>query len=360
MEIKEAPCRAGSMDVLKFVNSKDIRKHLRDIGYECSPLEAAWLIYQCRSATVEEKHAAWDELIETMPDCEVRRGRSEIDLPSLHAYLRGYMRLENERIRSFCEDTVSVNGRPYVYHVKYSHLEEYRDCWDPFPCDALYSSYSATLAAVEVYDEQDAVIIQKFELDDDWCRQELYLSAELKILQIDSAATPLGEAEPVIDDVFEWLWFDFPTPFVKGDIVYDPRRTRLGPLCSGPFVMSDEGALGRLTEQHKARLKESGDTSDMYTGGYFQDADGGLYHKTSNSNYMDLEYCPEELLTGVMRIQIALGNFLKGKIDVDLLVRAYHQIRAQEYAEAEFPRDYCSEILPLAGLKNDLEEKEER
>lgn len=359
MEIKKAPCRAGSMDVLKFVNSKDIRKHLRNIGYECSPLEAAWLIYQCRSATVEEKHAAWDKLIETMPDCEVRRGRGGIDLPSLHAYLREYMRLENERIRSFCEDTVSVNGRPYVYHVKYSHLEEYRD-WDPFPCDALYSSYPTALAAVEVYDDQDSVIIQKFELDEDRHCQELHLSAELKILQIDSAATPFGEAGPVIDDVFEWLWFDFPTPFVKGDIVYDPCCTRLGPLCSGPFVMSDEGALGRLTEQHKARLKESGDTTDMCTGGYFQDEDGGLYYETSNSNYMDLEYCPEELLTGVKRIQIALGNFLKGKIDVDLLVRAYHQIRAQEYAEAEFPQDYCSEILPLAGLKNDLEEKEER
>ena len=124
--------------------------------------------------------------------------------------------------------------------------------------------------------------------------------------------------------------------------------------------MSVEGALGRLTEQHKARLKESGDTTDMCTGGYFQDENGGLYYETSNSNYMDLEYYPEELLTGVKRIQIALGSFLKGKIDVDLLVRAYHQIRAQEYAEAEFPRDYCSEILSLAGLKKDPEEKEKR
>ena len=145
-----------------------------------------------------------------------------------------------------------------------------------------------------------------------------------------------------IENVFEWLWFDFPTPFVKGDIVYDPCRTRLGPLCSGPFVMSDEGALGRLTEQHKARLKESGDTTDMCTGGYFQDEDGGLYYETSNSNYMDLEYCPEELLTGVKRIQIALGNFLKGKIDIDLLVRAYHQIRAQEScAKMPFHSEGC-------------------
>ncbi len=82
--------------------------------------------------------------------------------------------------------------------------------------------------------------------------------------------------------------------------------------------------------------------------------------KPATATIWILNITPEELLTGVKRIQIALGNFLKGKIDVDLLVRAYHQIRAQEYAEAEFPRDYCSEILPLAGLKNGPEEKEER
>ncbi len=57
------------MNILRFINSKAIRKHLKDIDflrgidYPFLPLEAAWLIYQCRDATVEEKHAAWRKIV---------------------------------------------------------------------------------------------------------------------------------------------------------------------------------------------------------------------------------------------------------------------------------------------------------
>ena len=37
---------------------------------------------------------------------------------------------------------------------------------------------------------------------------------------------------------FEGLWFDFPTPFKKGDIIYDPQNAKIG-CCSGPFVVSN-------------------------------------------------------------------------------------------------------------------------
>lgn len=43
------------MDILRFVNSKDIREHLGNINYEFNSLEAAWLIYQCHDATIDEK-----------------------------------------------------------------------------------------------------------------------------------------------------------------------------------------------------------------------------------------------------------------------------------------------------------------
>ena len=49
------------MNILRFVNSKDIREHLRNIGYEFNSLEAAWLIYQCRDAAIDEKHKAWND-----------------------------------------------------------------------------------------------------------------------------------------------------------------------------------------------------------------------------------------------------------------------------------------------------------
>ena len=352
------------MDILNFVNSKDIRKHLLDIGYKCSPLEAAWLIYQCKSATVEEKHTAWNELVETMPDCAVRRralgsdDRYRLDYPSLHQLLRDYMRLEARVIRDFREDTVSPDGKPFVFRLKYYYREE-REYGDRYyHSKTLYSSYQKALEAVEVYDDVGEIAVEKFELDSDHRCQALFLTTDRKILSIDPACV-LTDEEFDLSCVFDWLWFEFPTPFEKGDVVYDPSRTRLGPLCSGPFVMSDDGALGWLTGKRREMLRACGDTTDMCTGGYFQDEDGTLYSETSNSNYMDLEYCPEELLTGVKRIQIALSNFLKGRIDVGLFARAYHQIRMAEYAVGEMPRDYTDEGMILAGLREAKEESNE-
>lgn len=40
------------MDVLKFINSKDIREHLKSINYEFNLLEVAWLIYQSRNVSI--------------------------------------------------------------------------------------------------------------------------------------------------------------------------------------------------------------------------------------------------------------------------------------------------------------------
>lgn len=44
------------MDIIRFINSRDIREYLRKCDYQFTALEAAWLIYRCRSATIKEKH----------------------------------------------------------------------------------------------------------------------------------------------------------------------------------------------------------------------------------------------------------------------------------------------------------------
>ena len=54
------------MDIYRFINSRDIREHLRDINYEFNALEASWLVYQCDEASVEERHKAWTWIIDNM------------------------------------------------------------------------------------------------------------------------------------------------------------------------------------------------------------------------------------------------------------------------------------------------------
>ena len=41
------------MDITRFINSRDIREHLKKIGYQFTSLEAAWLIWQCKNHHVQ-------------------------------------------------------------------------------------------------------------------------------------------------------------------------------------------------------------------------------------------------------------------------------------------------------------------
>lgn len=53
------------MDIYSFINSKDIEAHCRKIGYHFNPLESAYLIWQSAKHSIEEKHKAYRENIET-------------------------------------------------------------------------------------------------------------------------------------------------------------------------------------------------------------------------------------------------------------------------------------------------------
>ena len=59
------------MDFYRFINSKDIKEHLKSIDYQFDTLAASWVVWQSRNATYEEKQKAFDEIIKTMPDCEI-------------------------------------------------------------------------------------------------------------------------------------------------------------------------------------------------------------------------------------------------------------------------------------------------
>ena len=133
------------MDILRFINSKDIRKHLKDIDYKFNSLEAAWLIYQCHDATIDEKHKAWNELIDTMPDCKIEERYFTDHQESLHDYLKKYIEVENKLIKEFYDekhtDTFDFD-KPFVYKFEYIYKNGNVFDWTTvFSCfDALFES----------------------------------------------------------------------------------------------------------------------------------------------------------------------------------------------------------------------------
>ena len=98
----------NSLNIYRFINSRDIRKHLEDLKYEFNALEAAWLIYQCADATLEEKHDAWIWIIENIPDMEVIERPNCKYRESLHDTLRKYIALEEKLLDRYIEPADAV------------------------------------------------------------------------------------------------------------------------------------------------------------------------------------------------------------------------------------------------------------
>ena len=80
------------MNIYNFINSRDIAKHLKDIDYQFSTLECAWLVWQSRKHTLKQKHASWQEIIDTMPDCSVEARPKHEGVESLHRYLIDFIK----------------------------------------------------------------------------------------------------------------------------------------------------------------------------------------------------------------------------------------------------------------------------
>ena len=57
------------MDIFRFINSADIRRYLAEIRYRFSTEEKMFLICYCKTATLNEKIAAWQEIVGYVPSC---------------------------------------------------------------------------------------------------------------------------------------------------------------------------------------------------------------------------------------------------------------------------------------------------
>ena len=213
------------MDITKFLNSKDIREHLQAMDYSFDAVTAAYLVWQCHNATLEEKFSAWEEIAKTMPDCPIpRRPGMADDVPSVHQFLRDYIGLEKNRLEHFTQGENCVFGADFFLLPNQEWRKE--PIWSD--CGRLFSDYTNCLAYCrqELSEKIGKVRIWKQVLGRDSShRDSLTLTAELEPLCLDVSPTC------DLDDVFPSLWVDLPTPFRRGDIVWDPSREPGFPHC---------------------------------------------------------------------------------------------------------------------------------
>lgn len=344
------------MDITNFINSRDIRDHHRKIGYKYNALEAAWLVYQCRDVNVKQKHDAWKWIIQNMPDCKVSNGRIHRDYygQSVHKTVADYMELEQDFIDSFMRDS----GWLYTYSHSFK-------CGGEREIDIVYDKgvFSSAEKCIEhILKEEDpeettfAEISRKRPDEDGYNNHHGSIVIDLSGEIVDvSIVTEDNSDRSVIDHIyfFEDLWFEFPVPFKRGDIVF--LRNRLGE--EDPILLTDIVIPPNWDHEKylTMRSEHGGDTSDMNLYGYAMADSGyiGPYYEVW-FNYMDVEYYRKEL-TGINRVLQIISNWLKGEFgdDLCLLLAGYHRILLEEVLAQTVPRMYLPEGLKLAGFPTD-------
>lgn len=353
------------MDFTQFINSKDIAEHLKNIDYQFSTAEAAFLVYQSHRATLDEKISAWEYIIDHMPDCSMEERLNMQAIDSFHAFLHKYIDLQKKKIQSF----YSADG--YIYTLSYTYqVKENDNGWleyDSEDVDSVcFSSVESCIKYVRqefnhneyLVDEKISRIrIDKRPIDiEKGVLDSLEMNKKFEILSIDMLG--MDDEDLETDITFDGMWFAFPTPFKRGDIlvhtsrgedifVLDQLQTWDTEMCMQQNV---EWTMKKSADEIVERLKKNGDISDMCGIGYSIMDDGKIWDDHF-FDYLSFEKYTKSL-QGEYRILKLLSLFLRKEINIKCFTDAYKTILVEEKAKKykeRFQMLYIKEFVDLIG-----------
>jgi len=336
------------MDIYSFIPSRDIAEHCRTIGHEFTPLEIAVIIYHSKK-NLAERHKAWQEIINTMPDTKViewaESKRKQKLYDSLHQFLQDYMRVEKglaeglkgiepNAIYTYMKRYFSLDGSPVYTHnrIPYSTFDK--------AIGAVKKAHDTKRENCEI--DKEAFYVYKRYIDEE---KHLSVQVELNGEIISSWVIEGGIIAGADDELFSAIAeisIYIPVPFCKGDI--------LTYGYNAPFVLTDEA--------WKYGEKHCPDGHQYLAEGSIMDSVNGYTLRFNNQIYwdfnpasLDLEYFRGEL-TGLNRTLKAVSNHLKGEITADLMMNAYNVFLHEEKEKELLCRTwYTDEGLALVGLE---------
>lgn len=122
-------------DILEFLDSPDIKEHLRDIGYEFTTSEAAFIVARSNEKALRQKIKGWQKIINNMPNCAMNRRYGTFNIPNFHVFLRDVIRWERKKIARFKQPGKHMyffedkTGSPHESGCNYGPYTSYEKCW---------------------------------------------------------------------------------------------------------------------------------------------------------------------------------------------------------------------------------------
>ncbi len=369
------------MDIYQFIDSRDIRNYLQDIKYKFTVPETAFLIYISRRATLNEKLDAWQEIIDTMPDCSMGERINMVEIPSFRKFLTEYIALLKKLLDIFYKSEKAVFT--YSFYEKEGNRTGSVREFEWVEEGKVFSDYQTAFSHLKKNYLQDSFerlrfIKQYFSGAEDESEKKLTIEMnhDLELLSVDEQGV-LNDSQTDLFLTFDGMWFAFPTPFRRGDILINRV------ISEQPFVLNDirtwgskemlesgyseEDGMVKNAGRTVERLMKNGDTSDMnYSGCYIgEDARNGFYIFSEVFwNYLYLERYTQPL-KGEQRALTAIGSNLstdrEKRISEELLCNTVHYYFMEEQCRRNrelIEREYTSEGKKLAGLE--VSESKER
>ena len=371
------------MDIYRFINSKDVSEHLREIGYEFTAMEAAYLVEMCDDATLDERIGAWQEIIEAMPDCPMTRNHNVEKRGSTHEFLREYIDLQRRMLDMFEE------GAGCVYlPLEFRRVPEHPGWPGDDDGNLWVEERPKPFSTLE-----KCVEYLRLEFDDSWDAFDRYRISKTRIdfvgepyeyrqnEVLDGRFRPMSvSVDGLSESEKERAWhlgnsfLKIPVPFKRGDIVVD--RTSLNPH---PFVFdhlkfwsSEElaahghealsSAEAKKLDERVARRDERGSWDDShmvacgyelgahYGGGPLDDPCDLCFDVFGASyNYLNLERY-DGPLEGRLKVLEIASQFMKGETGVDLFLNSTCLTDIACHAkklERSYGREYVPEVRHL-------------
>lgn len=312
------------MNILHFIDSESIRRHLQKINYSFTADEAAFIVWQNSHRNSEEKHAMWTWIINSMDDVNlyekhnaIYNSNCPINPPKYHSLFDCLKTIIKTRNKLIAYGTKSEPNTVFSFYV-YDKCGFIRSELD----SGLFSSYEECMQGItkvllnaNVYQNCNHILLKK-----QWINKTspksitLKLSRTGKLLDIDEIRGILSPFEKSFFHMFYDMYFHIPTPFKKGDILCINRLNQESFFVLESFLNAGE----ENTEDSNEDMCDR-DCKGLIAYGYFFHSDG-LVSPDYVHNYLNLEYCNKK---SSIKKAAALSKYLKGEINISSLLNAH-------------------------------------
>ncbi len=316
------------MNIYEFIRSRDVAAHCQTINKTWNTHEMAVIISRS-NRTMEERHKAWQELIDSYPDMPAPPNIHRIEFDSIHKKLAGIMeydRLVLERVMMAEQNAV------YTYSIKYSESDDHDD--------HVFYSCEKALAAAKKHETAYGIVVTKSYIDcDDGqievkfdCNGNVYTVLDYSGEELSVKRYPGFVYSESSDYIFEMFYVDIPIPFKRGDILtYPPCNYRFLPHR---IFLLDSLSCDNPKYHERAIRGECGDGSDLMAWGYFV-SDNGVLYGDHAPDYDCFEYYNGKLEDN-RRLLHYVNLFIKDKIDLPVLLN----VQCRIIAEHQLKNDY--------------------